>query len=46
MKMQFCAANRCTSEKRKLIFLNISQEFISVYLWFIRFSNILLKLVQ
>ncbi len=33
-------------EKTEAIFLNLSSELIGVYLWFLRFSNILLKLVQ
>lgn len=34
------------SEKAGKIFWNLSSEMIGVYLWFLRFSNILLKLVQ
>ena len=34
------------SERTKAIFWNFSSEMISVYLWFLRFSNVLLKLVQ
>ena len=33
-------------EKTEATFLNLSSELIAVYLWFLRFSNILLKLVQ
>lgn len=33
-------------EKTKAMLWNLSSEMIGVYLWFLRFSNILLKLVQ
>jgi len=33
-------------EKAKTILWNLSSEMIGVYLWFLRFSNLLLKLVQ
>lgn len=33
-------------EKAKTMFWKLSSEMIGVYLWFLKFSNILLKLVQ
>ncbi len=33
-------------EKAKAIFWNLSSEIIGVYLWFLKFSNVLLKLIQ
>ncbi len=32
--------------KAKAILWNLSSEMIDVYLWFLKFSNILLKLIQ
>ncbi len=47
-KSQIDANKNCffRDEKAKTIFWNLSSEMIGVYLWFLRFSNILLKLVQ
>lgn len=33
-------------EKAKTMLWNMSSETVGVYLWFLKFSNILLKLVQ
>lgn len=39
--------NRLTGgEKARTVFWRLSSEMIGVYLWFLKFSNILLKLVQ
>lgn len=34
------------SEKAKTILWSLSSEMIGVYLWFLKFSNVLLKLIQ
>lgn len=34
------------SPKAEAILWNLSSEIIDVYLWFLKFSNVLLKLVQ
>lgn len=34
------------SPKAEAILWNLSSEIIGVYLWFLKFSNVLLKLVQ
>ena len=33
-------------KKAKAILWNLTSELIGVYLWFLKFSNVLLKLVQ
>jgi hypothetical protein len=35
-----------SGEKTKTILWNMTSELIGVYLWFLKFSNVLLKLVQ
>lgn len=35
-----------SGEKTKTILWNLTSEMIGVYLWFLKFSNVLLKLVQ
>jgi hypothetical protein len=35
-----------SGEKAKTILWNLTSEMIGVYLWFLKFSNVLLKLVQ
>ena len=48
MKLQMDANQNCIlgGEKTKTMLWRVSSEMIGVYLWFLRFSNILLKLVQ
>lgn len=36
----------CLNKKTKSVLLKVSTELIGIYLWFLQFSNFLLKLVQ
>lgn len=48
MKPQVFTTNGCffKSAKAEAILWNLSSEMIGVYLWFLKFSNVLLKLIQ
>ncbi len=48
MKPRLNSGTNCffDNEKAKTIFWNLSSEAIGVYLWFLKFSNVLLKLIQ
>ncbi len=48
MKPQINTQKTCLrgGEKAQTLLWSLSSEMIGVYLWFLKFSNILLKLVQ
>ena len=48
MKPQVCAVknNYLNGRKAETFLWNLSSELIGVYLWFLKFSNIILKLMQ